>query len=984
MNILTSPTLGSSILNCVLLDQKHIYEAYKQVLSSKTQNSISLWMWASSEANAALRDIVMRFAELEILVVKLLQGYMKKFVEHRRVLKQVVEEEHNVADVRNQHLDYSKKAAKLSSKVDQHAKKRDSTKLKNLRSELQIARSYEEEKKEQLDAAVLRLEVLKASLVRNSLVMISDAGARLAQGLEKISLSQHKVSKMIPVIPVHLATPTPNNPSNTTCYPGPDATNNLVENVAQEIGIVRSLPQELSHLCEPLFKRTQYQSHASASGFYNNAPVSALVNHPLAKLNLAPPPYSPPSPALQRDYQSTSQQHHSHPHTPGVHTCRRMNRVKYYQNRESSYNSDGASPRLRTAGRFTDGYDEIHSDEATFDLNDSDFDDNFENIDLDHIRRSRSQTDAVTGGGAMTSSSIMTTPFSSEKHFCASPSVDANGSGNEQEHYSQPLGWDPANLLKDAATTNKIFAGVYNQISGQSLGRIDGANGDDNEDDSESREPYLNLAANQCNATNCVRCSREGKEQGLQLFSDGDKHNSRMSAAEFDALKRRDGIKVRSGSLHTQTLMVHKLKRQQLQSHSGSVDLSPNVRNSFNESKLAHSDLRFSKTGSEIEKSSNCSSEHVDLLSHMLDTVFSVEESEHSLGGVGSSLPGIQRPTDSQANIDRTEHRPLRDTITSSDVKRNVENAFTGTRAHPVVEAVQVTEDSAMMALQHSLGDSQHEDVEEGIYSNLMHHTWSSAPSLPDSCRSCICKHCIEAASNEEGIGSEGHDVDGSAGDDQCSNCYSSYCNSYVNYSNNRLREVSVFLLDEASDIDQRNPLYEECKDITDETTLTTTTTSQAETEFKGSVVNVYERTSRNRSNSGSLNDNLDDADKTTTVQRRHPKVHTESNGQQNFPNVQSLLDECLQPSPLTQQNVAVNEAETSDSRTRNISEDTERDKSGAETPMQKTPLTPNTNPKYPSHQLTRPPNKFGIRKALFRLKNSRLSTSEPNLAKKP
>ena len=86
--------------------------------------------------------------------------------------------------------------------------------------------------------------------------------------------------------------------------------------------------------------------------------------------------------------------------------------------------------------------------------------------------------------------------------------------------------------------------------------------------------------------------------------------------------------------------MVHKLKRQQLQSHSGSVDLSPNVRNSFNESKLAHSDLRFSKTGSEIEKSSNCSSEHVDLLSHMLDTVFSVEESEHSLGGVGSSLPG--------------------------------------------------------------------------------------------------------------------------------------------------------------------------------------------------------------------------------------------------------------------------------------------------------------------------------------------------------
>ena len=43
MNILTSPTLGSSILNCVLLDQKHIYEAYKQVLSSKTQSKCSYW-----------------------------------------------------------------------------------------------------------------------------------------------------------------------------------------------------------------------------------------------------------------------------------------------------------------------------------------------------------------------------------------------------------------------------------------------------------------------------------------------------------------------------------------------------------------------------------------------------------------------------------------------------------------------------------------------------------------------------------------------------------------------------------------------------------------------------------------------------------------------------------------------------------------------------------------------------------------------------
>ena len=352
----------------------------------------------------------------------------------------------------------------------------------------------------------------QASLVRNSLVMISDAGVRLAQGMEKISLGQHKVSKMIPVIPVHLATPTPNNPTNTSCYPGADVTNNLVENLAQEIGIVRSTPQECSHLCEPLFKRAQYQTHGSSS-FYNYPTSSAISNNPLARLNLAPPPYSPPSPGLQRDYSTGSQQT-----SGGVHTCRRMNRMKYYQNRESSYNSDGASPRMRS-GKFTDAYDEIHSDEATFDLNDSDFEQNFETIDFDQIRRSRSQTDAVTGAA---SNSIVTTPFSSEKQFSVSPSGEANDPGTDQEVYSQPLRWDPANLLKDAASTNKIFASVYNQMNEQ-VAHCEMPNC--------SQEPYLNLI-NKCNP-NCERCSSGSKEDTTDLSMSCDRTN-RMSAAEFD------------------------------------------------------------------------------------------------------------------------------------------------------------------------------------------------------------------------------------------------------------------------------------------------------------------------------------------------------------------------------------------------------------------------------------------------------------------
>ncbi|XP_063715466.1 uncharacterized protein LOC134842887 isoform X2 [Symsagittifera roscoffensis] len=928
MNIMSSPALGSSILNCVLLDQKHIYEAYKQVLSSKTQNSISLWMWASSEANAALRDIVMRFAELEILVVKLLQGYMKKFVEHRRVLKQVVEEEHNVTEVRNQHLDYSKKAAKLSAKVDQHAKKRDSTKLKNLKNELQIARSHEEEKKEQLDAAVLRLEVLKASLVRNSLVMISDAGVRLAQGMEKISLGQHKVSKMIPVIPVHLATPTPNNPTNTSCYPGADVTNNLVENLAQEIGIVRSTPQECSHLCEPLFKRAQYQTHGSSS-FYNYPTSSAISNNPLARLNLAPPPYSPPSPGLQRDYSTGSQQT-----SGGVHTCRRMNRMKYYQNRESSYNSDGASPRMRS-GKFTDAYDEIHSDEATFDLNDSDFEQNFETIDFDQIRRSRSQTDAVTGAA---SNSIVTTPFSSEKQFSVSPSGEANDPGTDQEVYSQPLRWDPANLLKDAASTNKIFASVYNQMNEQ-VAHCEMPNC--------SQEPYLNLI-NKCNP-NCERCSSGSKEDTTDLSMSCDRTN-RMSAAEFDALKRRDGMKVRSGSLHAQTMLTNRLKRQQhLQSHSGSVDLNLKMRDSTKKESthVVTPEARASKTGSEIEKASNCSLEHVDLMSHMLDTFFSVEESEHF---ETSAAEGKQ--PENQSNAVGSSVEPDCDDI------------------HP--PSGLPLDRSAVETPQHSVTSG-----EEGIYSNL-NHTWSSAPSLPDSCRSCMCRNCVEAASNEGVLGADDAQIDDAVFDDQCSN-------SYVNYSNSRLREYSMFWAAAESDSDnKRNPAYEELQ------------TLHSDDGRKSGLEETLDRVSQRsrNSNSGSLNDNLDEADETSTVQRRPAKATHERSPLKSPSKVSSKAEESQATANSQERQANSNGSEGgADGQEFSIQGGT-RDEVGIDkkpngdslTPQDKPPTTPSTNKNsggYSSQQMRRPPNKFGIRKALFRLKNSRLSTSEPNLFKK-
>ena len=51
---------------------------------------------------------------------------------------------------------------------------------------------------------------------------------------------------------------------------------------------------------------------------------------------------------------------------------------------------------------------------------------------------------------------------------------------------------------------------------------------------------------------------------------------------------------------------------------------------------------------------------------------------------------------------------------------------------------------------------------DESLYSNL-HHSWSSAPSLPDSCISS-CRHCY-----------------GPLEESAISNCCSN-CNSYVNY----------------------------------------------------------------------------------------------------------------------------------------------------------------------------------------------------------
>ena len=77
---------------------------------------------------------------------------------------------------------------------------------------------------------------------------------------------------------------------------------------------------------------------------------------------------------------------------------------------------------------------------------------------------------------------------------------------------------------------------MYNQISGQPSTK-----GEDFNKADSVEEPYLNLAANTCNATNCVRCSREGEREGRgDLTSVGltsahlDEGQQRMSAAEFD------------------------------------------------------------------------------------------------------------------------------------------------------------------------------------------------------------------------------------------------------------------------------------------------------------------------------------------------------------------------------------------------------------------------------------------------------------------
>ena len=71
-------------------------------------------------------------------------------------------------------------------------------------------------------------------------------------------------------------------------------------------------------------------------------------------------------------------------------------------------------------------------------------------------------------------------------------------------------------------------------------------------------------------------------------------------------------------------------KRRNLQSfHSGSVDLSSS---SERKSVARHAQgalARAALEGAPTDSNSVCSLEEVDILSHMLDTVFSVEENEH-------------------------------------------------------------------------------------------------------------------------------------------------------------------------------------------------------------------------------------------------------------------------------------------------------------------------------------------------------------------
>ena len=85
-------------------------------------------------------------------------------------------------------------------------------------------------------------------------------------------------------------------------------------------------------------------------------------------------------------------------------------------------------------------------------------------------------------------------------------------------------------------------------------------------------------------------------------------------AAGLPALRRRDGFKLRSGSLNVHSLLLSEHQRQSQQTHSGSMDLNLGSPNSLSYDKVS---------------ATSCSLEGVDILSHMLDTFFSVEEKEH-------------------------------------------------------------------------------------------------------------------------------------------------------------------------------------------------------------------------------------------------------------------------------------------------------------------------------------------------------------------
>ena len=96
-----------------------------------------------------------------------------------------------------------------------------------------------------------------------------------------------------------------------------------------------------------------------------------------------------------------------------------------------------------------------------------------------------------------------------------------------------------------------------------------------------------------------------------------------------------------------------------------------------------------------------------------------------------------------------------------------------------VTSCVGTGESPVVQTPQHSVTSG-----DESIYSNL-HHTWSSAPSLPDSCRSSIlCRNCLDPSN---------HCLEAACkSDDNASNCCNN-CNSYVNYNTNRMNELNEF-----------------------------------------------------------------------------------------------------------------------------------------------------------------------------------------------